>query len=260
MKLLRLLLGLIISCITFINVYSQKLRVLSYNIHHGANTMEKNTLDSMGFFIKEMNPDLVGLQEVDSMCERTGKTDQMKRLATITGMHYAFVRHFPYQGGAYGLGILSRYPVKKVERKKLQLLKKGPNSDTVAMLFATIQVSKKKQILFVTAHFSAFDKASRRSQVEQTLKYLSDEHLPIIFTGDLNATSDTEEIQLLQQYLYSIDKQGIYTFPDSHPDKKIDYILISPGALRHLKKIEAIPVHFSDHLPLMTDIAIDILY
>lgn len=254
MKPIQLCICISLFTLSFLNAQSQKLRVMSYNIHHGADRNEINTLDSMGYFIKKMQPDIVGLQEVDSVCERSGKVDQMKRLAAITGMHYAFVRHFPYQGGAYGVGILSRYPIGNVEPKILKLLKKGPNGESVSMLFATISIKKKKKILFATAHYSAFDKATRANQVNETLHYLSSIDLPVIFTGDLNATPDTEEIQLLQQHLQTTDISGLPTFPDNAPVKKIDYVLVSPAAFKKIKKVAAPQVHHSDHLPFMTDI------
>ncbi|HRN57362.1 MAG TPA: endonuclease/exonuclease/phosphatase family protein [Agriterribacter sp.] len=240
----------------FLDVQSQQLRVMSYNIHHGADRNENNTLDSIGYFIRDTKPDIVGLQEVDSICERSGKVDQMKKLGAITGMYYAFVRHFPYQGGAYGVGVLSRYPIEKVEPKVLRLLKKGPNGESVSMLFATVQIKKKKKILFATAHYSAYDKTTRTSQVNETLNYLSESKLPVVFTGDLNATPDTDEIQLLQQHLRTTDALGTFTFPDITPVKKIDYILISPSALRRIKKVTAPQVHYSDHLPFVANIVL----
>ena len=253
MKTIQLCFLLAIFSLSFMNTQSQKFRIMSYNIHHGADRNENNTLDSMGYFIKKMQPDIVGLQEVDSVCDRSGKIDQMKRVAAITGMHYAFVRHFPYQGGAYGVGILSKYPIEKAEPKILKLLKRGPNGESVSMLFAVILIKKKKKILFATAHYSAFDKATRASQVNETLTYLSENNLPVIFTGDLNATPDTEEIQLLQQRLQTTDMSGVHTFPDDVPVKKIDYILVSPEALQRIKKVLAPLVHYSDHLPLVAD-------
>ena len=102
MKTIQLCFCISIFSLSFLIVRSQKLRIMSYNIHHGTDRNERNTIDSMGYFIKKIKPDIVGLQEVDSVCQRSGKVDQMKRLAEITGMYYAFVRHFPYQGGAYG--------------------------------------------------------------------------------------------------------------------------------------------------------------
>lgn len=254
MKTIQLCFCISIFSLSFLTVRSQKLRIMSYNIHHGTDRNERNTIDSMGYFIKKIKPDIVGLQEVDSVCQRSGKVDQMKRLAEITGMYYAFVRHFPYQGGAYGVGVLSRYPIEKAEPKILKLLKRGPNGESVSMLFATIQIKRKKKILFVTAHYSAFDKPTRASQVNETLNYLSGNTLPVIFTGDLNATPDTDEIQLLQQHLQTTDQSGVHTFPDDAPVKKIDYVLISPGALRRVEKVSAPLVHYSDHLPFMANV------
>lgn len=242
---------IIVGCLSLSSVQSQPLRVLSYNIHHGADRYETNTIDSMGYFIAGLNPDIVGLQEVDSVCERSAKIDQMKRLSEKTGMHAAFVRHFPYQGGAYGVGILSKYPILKTESKQLKLLKKGPNGEFVSMLFATIQLPGKKRILFITAHYSAFDSATRRSQVNETLAYLSKNTLPVVFTGDLNATPDTEEIQVLQKHLTTVDTGKTLTFPETTPVKKIDYILVSPQALGKVEKVLAPQVYYSDHLPFM---------
>lgn len=254
MKTIQLFLCLTIFSLSFLNVQGQKLRIMSYNIHHGADRAENNTVDSMGYFIKETRPDIVGLQEVDSVCDRSGRQDQMKRLAEITDMHYAFVRHFPYQEGAYGLGILSKYPILNVEKRRLKLLKKGPNGNSISMLLATVHLPGGKNILFTTVHYSASDKETRLSQVRETIQYLSENSLQVIFTGDLNATPEVEEMQLLQQYLQPTDISGIFTFPETNPIKKIDYILISPEALHRVKKISAPHVHYSDHLPLIADI------
>lgn len=53
---------------------------------------------------------MVALQEVDSMVERTGRVDQTTVLGQLTGMHSVFGTFFDYQGGRYGMSLLSRYP------------------------------------------------------------------------------------------------------------------------------------------------------
>jgi endonuclease/exonuclease/phosphatase family metal-dependent hydrolase len=58
----------------------------------------------------------------------------------------------------------------------------------------------------------------------------------------------------LQQHLQTTDISGVHTFPDNAPVKKIDYILVSPNALRRVEKVEAPPVHYSDHLPFMANV------
>lgn len=118
---------------------AQSLKVLSYNIHHGADKDEINTLQEMGEFIKSSNADLVGLQEVDSICTRSGNVDQMKELAEITGMYYVFQRHFEYDGGAYGLGILSRFPITSQQNHQITSLKNGIKK-SLALLSAIISL------------------------------------------------------------------------------------------------------------------------
>lgn len=231
---------------------AQTLKVMSYNIHHGADREETGTLEEISRFIKQSGADLVGLQEVDSLCTRSGKVDQMKELAAITGMHYAFVRHFEYQGGAYGLGILSRYPVSDVRNHRITSLSKS-GKGSLALLSATVTLPGEKQVRFLTVHF-ALDQPTRLKQASETMKF-SEGSLPVILTGDLNARPGQEEIAQLGKIFAFADLSGGFTFPDDEPVKKIDYILISKD---HLKKIGGTKVwegiHYSDHLPYTAEI------
>lgn len=233
---------------------SQNLRVMSYNIHHGADREETLTLEEIGAFIKKSGADLVGLQEVDSLCNRSGREDQMKKLAQITGMHYAFVRHFAYDGGAYGLGILSRYPVSGIKNHRITSLSKA-GKGSLALLSAVITLPGKKKIHFATVHF-ALDKPTRLTQSAETMKFLSGE-LPVILTGDLNAEPEQEEITQLGKIFSFADPSHNLTYPDHQPVKKIDYILVSS---EHLKKFGPAKawkeIHYSDHLPLTADVTL----
>jgi len=53
----------------------------------------------------------VALQEVDKLTARSGKVDQLKEIENITGMQGVFCRAIDFDGGEYGLSILSKYPV-----------------------------------------------------------------------------------------------------------------------------------------------------
>ncbi|MCH5720635.1 endonuclease/exonuclease/phosphatase family protein [Niabella hibiscisoli] len=202
MRLIKCLL-ICIALFTGFIVSAQTLTVMSYNIHHGADKEEKDQLAAMGAFIKASGADIVGLQEVDSVCTRTAGVDQMKVLGQLTGMHYAFVRHFDYQRGAYGMGVLSRYPIIQVENKRMSLLKsKNPST---AMISAVISISKKRKIRFASAHF-ALDDSSRMVQAQEAVRYLDADPYPVILTGDLNATPEaprynTSKVILLERIL-----------------------------------------------------------
>ncbi|HEY0900472.1 MAG TPA: endonuclease/exonuclease/phosphatase family protein [Sphingobacteriaceae bacterium] len=251
---LSLALALIFSVFSTNSTQAQKLKVMSYNIHHGADKTEKLTLDEMGAYIKKSGADLVGLQEVDSMCNRSGKVDQMKRLAEITGMHYTFVRHFAYDGGAYGLGILSKYPISNVKNHRLSLLPYDEKKPSLAFLVAEIELQK-MNVIFSTAHFG-LNAPTRLAQSDEVLALLKDSTLPAIFTGDLNATPESTEIGKLNAYFTETGPDSALTFPVNKPVKKIDYIMVSKA---HLKKVVAYQVDeilSSDHLPVVCEVKV----
>ncbi|GGC48224.1 hypothetical protein GCM10011386_45540 [Parapedobacter defluvii] len=225
----------------------QNLKVMSYNIHHGADAVEQMTLHEIGAFIKKSGADLVGLQEVDSVCRRSGNVDQMKVLAEITGMHYAFYRHFAYDGGAYGLGILSRYPIKEQRNKRITSMQNGKKA-SLAFLSVKLHTGR-KELVFSTVHL-ALDQATRLIQAEEIMRHLAGSD-PVILTGDFNALSDTKEIELISERLPFMDQGLAHTFPAAEPVKKIDYIFVSSSLLK--KKNSTLvrkEILYSDHLPL----------
>src|SRR4051812_44008771 len=87
---------------------AKTLRVMTYNIQHGAGTDQKVNLPRLAEVINREHPDLVGLQEVDRGVERTQHVDEIAELARMTKMEYAFAYNLHYQGGQYGVAILSR--------------------------------------------------------------------------------------------------------------------------------------------------------
>lgn len=233
--------------------FSQTLKVISYNIHHGANAQEELTLSQIGEYIEKSGADLVGLQEVDSLCHRSGRQDQMKLLAEKTGMNYAFYRHFAYDGGAYGLGILSRFPILEQKNDRITSIKNG-KKESLAQLTVRVDIGE-KEILFSTVHL-ALDQSTRLVQAEEVLAHLSGD-LPVVLTGDFNALPDTEEIQMIHQLYPMQDTLRHPTFPQDRPIKKIDYIFTDPGIGKSLKNTRVpLEVLFSDHLPIEAEFSL----
>lgn len=256
MKRMRIVLLVLLSCGMCLSLANaQSLNVMSYNIHHGADRNEINTLQEIGEFIKNSNVDLVGLQEVDSLCNRSGKVDQMKVLAEITGMNYAFQRHFEYDGGAYGLGILSRFPIISQDNDRITSIKNGEKK-SLALLSTVIALPDGKRVNFATVHFG-LDQATRLIQAGETIDILESE-LPVILTGDFNAEPKTEEMVMLSTIFQMADAKVGNTFPEVNPNKKIDYIWLSKNCLTQDPIIQ-IPftVHHSDHLPILANFTLN---
>src|SRR6476661_4661857 len=82
------------------------LRVLTYNIHHGAGTDGVFDLARIASVISAANPDIVSLQEVDNGVPRTNNINEVARLAELTGMQSYFAKARNLDGGSYGDGVL----------------------------------------------------------------------------------------------------------------------------------------------------------
>lgn len=241
------------------NLLAQEVKVMSYNIHHGRNAMGEIDLKSIAEVITNSGATIVGLQEVDSVCRRSEKTDQMKILAELTGMHYTFKRHFAYDGGSYGLGILSKFPISKIKGHRISSYSKNPDADnTLVFLTADVTLSNEKQVHFGTVHFDYRpDPAVRLQQSADVMAYLKDIDYPVILTGDLNAEPDKQEITNLYKMYMDTDSLNSFTFPAKQPVKKIDYVLVSRTHLKDIQHHEVInePVA-SDHRPVIAKITL----
>lgn len=116
----------------------KQLKVLSYNLRFG----ELASLEELADFIKEQDPDVVALQEVDSRTFREraplqNDKDFATELGYLTGMFAAYGKTIPYKKGYYGIAILSKYPMAKIERKYLPKTENG--KEQRAVLVADIE-------------------------------------------------------------------------------------------------------------------------
>src|SRR6185295_10041917 len=125
-----------------------KLRVMSYNIHVGVGMDKQLNLQRIADVINEQHPDLVGLQEVDRGVKRTQGIDEIAELARLTKMEYAFAHNLDYQGGQYGVAILSRFPILKTDHRMYENKREAERRGMIR-----IEVKPAKQVVsFVTTH------------------------------------------------------------------------------------------------------------
>ena len=77
-------------------------------------------LEEIAAELEAMQTDLVALQEVDVRVRRTGLRDQPVVLAAALGFHHVFAASIKWDGGDYGLAVLSRWPLVDVRRHRLE--------------------------------------------------------------------------------------------------------------------------------------------
>jgi endonuclease/exonuclease/phosphatase family metal-dependent hydrolase len=225
--------------------------VLAYNIHHGEGVDEALDLERIATLIREVGPDLVTLQEVDSVTSRTNAVDQAAELGRLTGLRPIFGRFMAYQGGAYGMALLSRWEISESANHRL------PDGVEPRTALSAVVISPKtgRRLRFVGIHF--YRTAEERLAQAVTLeRLLSESAIPTILAGDFNSTPDSEVmIHLANSWAIVAKGEDHLTFPSHAPNREIDFVLLRPRVRFQVltQRLLDEPVA-SDHRPVVVDI------
>ena len=236
---------------------SKTIRIMTYNIHHGAGIDGKVNIDRIAKVIARENADIVALQEVDRDVKRSHRIDTMARLSELTGMAHAFGKNIEYQGGDYGNGVLTRFPI--LQEKNLHYRMIRPREQR-GLLQLVLEVCGQEVVLMNTHIDPHPDEAERLMHAEKiratALQYSP---RPVIVCGDFNARPESKTIVLMKADFVDVwELVGVgdgKTIPVSNPKKRIDYIFLSKGSQEVLKPISADVVRSdaSDHLPVIAE-------
>jgi endonuclease/exonuclease/phosphatase family metal-dependent hydrolase len=233
------------------------LRIMTYNIHVGVG-MDKNLdLQRIADVINRENPDLVGLQEVDRGVKRTEEKDEIAELAKLTRMDFSFAHNLDYQGGQYGVAILSRHLIQKADHQKYENKRE---TERRGMLRVEVEIDGKK-VNFVTTHLDYQFEDGRLFETEQLLRFLDGVPGSVIVAGDFNDEPRGSAYKLMltrfeDSWIQSKAKGYGLTFPANQPVKRIDYIFTRASDRIRVKKAWVVDSLASDHLPLMAEVEI----
>lgn len=81
---------------------------MTYNIKNGYGMDDVRDPSRVASVIDRQGADIVAVQEVDSMTNRSGKRYVLGELAAQTAMYPVYAPAINYDGGKYGIGILTR--------------------------------------------------------------------------------------------------------------------------------------------------------
>jgi len=203
-------------------------RVLSFNILHGANTNGEFNLEVIAKVIKDANSDFVALQEVDDKTNRAKKYDLVTELGWRTKMSPLFGKAMAYDGGEYGEGVLSKTSFISTRNIALPYY---DDHEPRAALEITTTLTSKDTISFIGTHLDHLnDEKDRVAQVKKINEVFAKNKFPTILAGDLNAEPNSTPINILEEiWTASYDKENVeYTYPSDDPIKKIDYVMFYP--------------------------------
>ncbi|HEU5174011.1 MAG TPA: endonuclease/exonuclease/phosphatase family protein [Gemmatimonadaceae bacterium] len=241
------------------------IRVMTYNIQYGGGG--KN-LDSIIGVIRTAAPTIVALQEVDvHWSERSSFQDQAMAIARALDMEVRFAPIYTIadSGGArpprqFGVALLSRFPILSFTNHPLTRLSTQDSTASPqpmpGFLEALIDVRGSGRLRVFNTHLDyRRDPAVRRRQVAEMLERIGPATTATILFGDLNASSDAPELQPLFQRLtdaWPAAKGPGFTIPADQPERRIDYVLVSPGLTGGNAWVPATAA--SDHRPVVVEI------
>ncbi len=252
-----LLLALSLACFTGCKTEAPAapivLRVMTYNIQHGAGADSKIDLLRTAEAINHEHPDIVALQEVDRGVARTDRRDLPAELAALTGMTSYFSNNFHFQGGEYGNAVLTRLPILQETNSHYHMIRPNEQRGIIQMILD----AHGRKILFMTTHIDyRRDDAERILNVGEIQK-LPDQYpgLPVILCGDFNDHPGSQVHRAMKEKFTDtweiVGKGDGLTYASNKPAKRIDYIWISPGEAIVPLKAWVPQTQASDHFPLV---------
>lgn len=226
----------------------EPIRVMTYNLHNGADPKGHLGLEAIAQIIEREDPDVVGLQEVSRGWVVNGSVDMLTWLSQRLGMVPVFG---PATDAQWGNAVLTRLPVETYENIPL------PTEDLLlkrAFMALSLDRGAEQPLTLINTHYhhKSDGSAIREEQSVAILDYWNGTPNTIIM-GDLNAEHGDQEIDLYGEAEFGdvLDLTGVvpgYTNPVPDPFRRIDYIFITPD----LEVVDAvIPAdEASDHLPI----------
>ena len=237
--------------------FAKTIRVMTYNIHVGVGMDKKLDLARIAKVINDQKPDLVGLQEVDRGVERTQRIDEIAELAKLTKMDYAFAFNLKYQGGQYGVAILSRYRILATDHR---LYKNLREAERRGFIRAEVKVGA-EVVNFVTTHLDYQYADGRAFETEQLLAGLKDVKGPLIVVGDFNDVPSGEAYRLMRDqfgdaWSSSQPTADGFSYPADKPAKRIDYIFPRSADQIRTQRAWVVETLASDHVPVVADLEV----
>lgn len=180
----------------------KELVLATLNIKYGAEGLEK-----VAEAIRQVSPDIIGLQEVDVGCRRSAFADEPAELARMAGYPYhAFAKATSVDGGAYGTALLSRYPIEAFEVIPLD----SGSREARSFGHAVICVEDLRLDVFVT-HLSYENPTIRAGQMKTIGNWMAGAEYYALL-GDLNCFDLAELSNLGGSYYVNRPERRYSTF------------------------------------------------
>gem|GEM_PF-3154221 len=241
-----------------------RVRLATYNIHWGLGVDGVQSLERTAAVLREMDADIVVLNEVDVNWRRSGNMDQAAYLAAAAGYPYSYyspaLRTWASGGlslSFYGNALLSRFPVQQARTVRLPTSR---GREPRAVLVARLVVDGRP--LTVLGTHLGLNQVERLWQTARLKELAAAANGPVVLLGDFNAHPWSPELKqltdgpagLVDVHAAAGSGDGL-TFPAHLPLARIDYAFVSQDLAPRVLAVRAWTTGASDHLPVVVDLA-----
>ncbi|MEM9415516.1 MAG: endonuclease/exonuclease/phosphatase family protein [Planctomycetota bacterium] len=232
----------------------KRLRVLTYNIHHGEGMDRVFDYERLAAVIASTDPDLVALQEVDRETGRASGVDQAALLGELTGMYHYFGQAMPFDGGGYGEAVLSRFAFEETWTVNLSC---DPGQEPRAVAAARVRPwgDDGPEVVFAGTHLCHQSAQTRLNQSREINAAFPEVHQLAILCGDMNFTTEADAYNEIARrwtdtaLLFGDPKP---TIPATNPRARIDYVFARPAGAWKIIDVQVIDEQVaSDHTPVL---------
>lgn len=237
------------------------MRFLLYNICYGTHGNQRkwpvlgllgrtrDHLDELIRFIREIDPDVMGLIEVDSGSYRSGRKSQVETIADALGHFHTYRSKYAQDSRWQRIPIYNKQgnaflAKDTIREEKYHYFERGMKKLVIEL--------ELEHVTFFLVHL-ALNYKVRQDQLIHLYHMIKATDRPHIVAGDFNALLGEKELQLLQAAtgLQNADPAMQPTFPSRRPRRHLDFILHSPQIM--INRFDIPRVQLSDHLPLVVD-------
>ena len=228
------------------------LTVMTYNIRHGMGIDGVLDFSRVVETIREVDPDILILNEVDQENPRSARLRQAEIIAKELNMSYFF--SLAEGRSNYGNAVLSKFPITAefgfvLPRPEWMLAVDRGCSAIVTEI-------EGREVLVMGTHLGLGGIMEIQTELRKILEvYLELEEIPAIIAGDLNAEwydlqyGVPEFFDHFNSVNHALDK-SLHTIPADRPGRQIDYIFVN----HYFEIVDAFTVasYASDHLPVVS--------
>lgn len=244
-----------------------KIKILQWNIWYDEKAENAISL------IKEIDPDIVCLQELSKNYISNDYRDIVEIMKNSMGMYSHCAKADTYEGGfSFYNGIFSKYEIIESGGFFIQQPNEGTDDfSKQGRVCATVKVKLNHDTYFdiATTHSSYVhrfeDSIEKQDEINKLIDYLKTKKENFIFTGDLNTPPDSKYISMIEEQLKNCGPdyaENTWTtkpfsyngFEENKLNWRLDYVFGSKDIKVISSKV--IQTEYSDHLPILVEIEV----